>query len=136
MLRTSKNIKSPSGLLANPTFVYTTPSSACKMVYGIYGTLQAVLYWYNMAKMYHWYSMAILYHRYGPPALPPMCILPLHQDAKCPLLKFTVCHSLSPTKHEEAYCQKLKSRGKAGRYITSNFNYNTQWQMIYRGVTI
>ena len=96
-LRTSKNIKSPSGLLAHLTFVYITHPSVCTRLQDdtVWSTTSLCVYLIGVIPLHVedcltilWYSMA---------NLPPMCILPTHQDAKCPLLKFTVRHSLPHT---------------------------------------
>ena len=122
MLWTSKNIKSPSGLLATPSLCILPLHlhAKCCMASMIYGGPYCTIgiVWPALPPMcilplhrnakYAMVFFGIVYYRIATPhvyitwyingivwrALPPMCILPLHQDAKCPLLKFTVCHSL------------------------------------------
>ena len=71
MLRTSENIKSPSGLLTTPPLCIPPLNLHAKYC----------MAWMVFCGPYHWYGMA---------ALPPMCILPLHQGTKYAMVSFGI----------------------------------------------
>ena len=59
--------------------------------------------------------------------LPPMCILPTHQDAKCPLLKFTDRHSLPSRAIAKTWItgEALKTRGETSVNLITIVQWHT-----------